>query len=142
MKKRKLWVSVLAGIMAGIMLLSLLLSLLPTKAYAQSSSEIKIQINALENQRDELQAQMDELEAKQNDNLSDIQEILEQKNLIDQQIGILQAQIRNINDQIHIRLHRVGRLLRHLIPKERKVKLQRPVIGIGNVALQKKKGAG
>ncbi len=100
MKKRKLWVSVLAGIMAGIMLLSLLLSLLPTKAYAQSSSEIKIQINALENQRDELQAQMDELEAKQNDNLSDIQEILEQKNLIDQQIGILQAQIRNINDQI------------------------------------------
>ena len=100
MKKRKLFISILAGIMAAVMILSLLLSLLPTRAYAQSSSEIKTQINALEAQREELQAQMDELEAQQNENLSDIQEILDQKNLIDQQIGILQAQILNINDQI------------------------------------------
>ena len=99
-KKRKLFISILAGIMAAVMILSLLLSLLPTRAYAQSSSEIKTQINALEAQREELQAQMDELEAQQNENLSDIQEILDQKNLIDQQIGILQAQILNINDQI------------------------------------------
>ena len=100
MKKRKLWVSILAGVMAAIMVLSLLLSLIPTRVYALSSSEIKNQINELEDKKEELQAQMDELAAKQNTNLANIQDILDQKNLIDQQIGLLQAQIQNINDQI------------------------------------------
>ena len=100
MKNRKLWISILAGIMAAVMILSLLLSLIPTRVYAQSSSEIKNQINALEDEKTALQEQMNALEEQQNTNLSNIQEILDQKNLIDQQIGLLQAQIQNINDQI------------------------------------------
>ena len=45
MKNRKRFVSIMAGIMAAIMLLSLILGLLPTRAHAASSSEIRKQIN-------------------------------------------------------------------------------------------------
>lgn len=100
MKKRKLWVSILAGIMAAAMVLSLILSLIPTKAYAATSSEIKNQINSLEQEKAAIQGQMDELQDQQNANLTEIQDILDQKNNIDQQIGLLSAQIANINEQI------------------------------------------
>ena len=45
MKKRKLLVSIVAGLLAFIMVLSLILSVIPTHAHAASSSEIKKQIN-------------------------------------------------------------------------------------------------
>lgn len=99
MNKRKLWVSILACVMAAAMVLSLLLSLIP-RANAASSSEIKSQINALEDEKAAIQEQMDELQQKQNDNLAEIQGILDQKNNIDQQIGLLNAEIANINEQI------------------------------------------
>ena len=41
MKKRKLLVSIIAGIMAVIMILSFILSVIPTHVHAASSSEIK-----------------------------------------------------------------------------------------------------
>lgn len=99
MNKRKLWVSILACVMAAAMVLSLLLSLIP-RANAASSSEIKSQINALEDEKAAIQEQMDELQQKQIDNLAEIQGILDQKNNIDQQIGLLNAEIANINEQI------------------------------------------
>ena len=42
MKNRKKLVSILAGVMAAVLVLTLILSLLPTRAYAASSSEIRI----------------------------------------------------------------------------------------------------
>ena len=58
MKNRKRWVSVMAGVMAAIMLLSLILSLIPTRVGAASSSEIKKQIAALQNEKKEIDAQL------------------------------------------------------------------------------------
>ncbi len=100
MKNCKKFVSVLAGIMAAVMLLTLILSLLPVKTYAASSSEIRKQINKLKEQKTELQSQISDLKTQYAENEDDIADIVTRKNLIDQEIGNLHAQIDNINEQI------------------------------------------
>ena len=99
MKNRKKFVSILAGIMAAVMLLSLIFSLIPA-ARAASSSEIKNQINALKDKRSELQAKKSEIQAQIEANDDEIAKIVAEKNVIDQEIGILYAEIVNINDTI------------------------------------------
>ena len=54
MNKNKRFVSILAGLMAAVMLLTLIVGLIPTRASAQSSSEIRNQINDLKQQIEEL----------------------------------------------------------------------------------------
>lgn len=100
MKNKKLWVSLLAGLMAGIMILTLLLQLFPVKAQAATSSEIKNQIDKMEEDQEALQDQLDELEDKRNENLSEMQDIIDQKNIVDQQVSLLSEQIDSMNDQI------------------------------------------
>lgn len=99
MKNRKKLVSILAGIMAAIMVLSLILSLIPV-ARAASSSEIKQQIEAMKQQRKEMQEKRAEIEADLQANEDEIAKIVAEKNVIDQEIGILYAEINNINDTI------------------------------------------
>ena len=100
MKNRKKFVSVLAAVMAAIMVLTLVLSLVPTKAYAASSSEIRKQINGLQEKRTEMKSQMKELQDQYKANEDEISDIVARKNLIDQEIGLLHAQVDNINEQI------------------------------------------
>ena len=100
MKNRKKLVSILAGVMAGIMLLTLILSLIPTRAYAASSSEIRKQINQLRDQKSELKSQIEDMEKQYQANKDDIADIVSRKNIVDQEIGLLHAQVDNINEQI------------------------------------------
>lgn len=100
MKNRKRIVSILAGVMAAIMILSLLLSLLPTRADASSSSEIRKQINQLRDEKKDIQAQIDDLKSQYKENEDEIAGIVEKKNLIDQEISLLHAQLTNITEQI------------------------------------------
>lgn len=99
MKNKKLWISILAGMMALVMLLGLVVSILP-RANAASSSEIKDQIGNLESEQKDMQAQLEELKSQQKDNLTEVKDILAQKSLIEQQVGLLHAQIENMNEQI------------------------------------------
>jgi len=100
MKNRKKIVSILAGVMAAVMILSLLLSLLPTRASASSSSEIRKQINQLREDKKDLQAQIEDLKSQYKENENEIAGIVEKKNLIDQEINLLHAQLTNITEQI------------------------------------------
>lgn len=100
MKNRKKLVSILAGVMAAVLVLTLIMSLLPTRAYAAASSEIRKQINSLQEQRTEMKSQMKELESQYQANKDEIADIVARKNLIDQEIGLLHAQVDNINEQI------------------------------------------
>lgn len=100
MKNRKKMVKLLAGIMAAIMLITLIFSLIPTRAFAASSSEIRKQINGLKDQKAELQKDIKDLQAQYDANEGDIEDIVTKKNVIDQEIGNLHAQIININEQI------------------------------------------
>ena len=100
MKNRKRFVSILAGLMAALMILTLILSLLPTRASAASSSEIRKQINELKEQKKEIQAQIEDLKDQYQKNENEIADIVARKNIIDQEIGLLHAQITNITEQI------------------------------------------
>ena len=100
MRKRKLWVSVMAGVLAAVMLLGMVLSLIPTKAHAASSSEIKKQINALKEDQKDLKNQMSEVQGQYEENEDEIINMVNKKNVIDQEIFLLYEQIENINQQI------------------------------------------
>ena len=100
MKKRKLWVSIVAGILAAAMLLGMILSLIPTKAHAASSSEIKKQINALKQDQKDLKNQMEEVQGQYEENEDEILNMVNKKYVIDQEIFLLYGQIGNINQQI------------------------------------------
>ncbi len=100
MKKKKLVASLLAGLLALIMLLSLILSLIPTNASAKSSSEIKDQINQMQQEQKDMQQELDGLKAQLKDNLSDIKDMVSQKSVLEQQAGLLHEQVELINEQI------------------------------------------
>ena len=100
MKNRKRLVSALAGIMAVVMVVSLLLSLIPTRANASVSSEIRAQINDLQAQRKGIKAQIQEVKDQYQVNEDEIADIIARKNVIDQEIALLHAEILNINEQI------------------------------------------
>lgn len=100
MNNKKFWVSLLAGIMAGIMILTLLLQLIPTQAQAATSSEIKDQIEQMEKDQAEIQKELDKLESQRKENLSEMKDIINQKNIVDQQVALIYEQIESMNDQI------------------------------------------
>ena len=100
MRKRKLWVSIMAGLLAAVMLLGLVAGLIPTRAEAASSSEIKQQINELKEQKEEIQAQIKEVQSQYDANSDEITDLVAQKDAIDQEIGLLHEQVNNINEQL------------------------------------------
>ncbi len=100
MNNRKKLVKILAGLMAAIMLLSLILSLIPTSVHAASSSEIRKQLNKLKEDKKEIAAQIKEVKGLYNANENEIEDLVSQKNAIDQEITLLHQQVDNINQQI------------------------------------------
>ncbi len=100
MKNKKRWVSLLAGIMAMMLLLGLVASALPMPASAASSSEIKKQLEEMEKEQAERQKELDSLEQKISDNMGEMQKLVDEKSVIDQQIGLLYQQIAGLNEQI------------------------------------------
>ena len=100
MNNRKRLVQILAGLMAAIMLLTLILGLIPTRASAASSSEIRKQLNQLKEEKKEIAAQIKEVKGLYNANEDEIQDLVSQKNAIDQEIILLHQQVDNINQQI------------------------------------------
>lgn len=81
-------------------LLAVLCLMLPLLAEAASSKEIQKEIDALQEEAEDLEEQQETLEAQLADNLEQIEEIVAQKNIIDQQIALLNEQIRNTLERI------------------------------------------
>lgn len=101
MDKRKLVVSVIAGLLAVVMILGLVANIIPIFAdAAPSSSELKEQLEALEKEKEQIDATISELEGQLSDNMTQMEQIVAQKNVIDQEIFMLHEKIDNINDQI------------------------------------------
>lgn len=96
MFKNKRAKSLIASLLAAI----LVLSLMPVRAEAASSSEIKKQINALKEEKAELQEKIDEVRGQYEANEDEMLDMVNQKNVIDQEIALLTSQIMNINDQV------------------------------------------
>ena len=98
MKKRTLLRSCFAVFLGAVMLISVV----PGAAFAVSSSEIKEELNDLKDQNKEIQAQINGIRRQYNANASEIQELVDNKNAIDQEIALLHTQIININEQIAV----------------------------------------
>lgn len=67
---------------------------------AQSSSEIKNQIDSLESQKADIESQIGQLQTKLSDNMNKAEETAAQKAKLDQEIFLLCEQIDTINQQI------------------------------------------
>ena len=100
MDKRKVCATVLAGVLALAMLLSLIAGFVPMQANAATSSELKVQLDALQAQNAAIGAQLTELRSQLSENNSEIEKMVTEKNIIDQEIFLLYQQINNINNQI------------------------------------------
>ncbi len=101
MRKRKLWVSIFAGILAAIMVLSLVAGVLPSLVNGKaSSSQLKQELDALKANKKEIDKEIKNLEGKLSHNLKDMKDMVNQKNTIDQQIFMLYEKVANMNDQI------------------------------------------
>ena len=93
---RKQGTSFLALVLAVIMLLTMM----PVQVQAASSSEIRQQIKELKSEKAELQSQIDSVRKQYQQNENEMLDMVNQKNVIDQEISILISQIENINAQI------------------------------------------
>ena len=100
MKNKKLLISILAGIMVAVMLLGLVVGILPHNADAATSSELKDQLDALKAEKDAITSQIRDLEKQQSLNRENMEDIMQQKAVLEQQIALLQDQITNVNEQI------------------------------------------
>ena len=96
MKLQKSGKSLLALLLAAV----LAFSMFPVTAEAASSSEIREQIKDMKSEKSELEKQLKELRSQYKENKNEMVDMVNQKNLIDQEIAILNEQIRNINHQI------------------------------------------
>lgn len=96
MKLQKTGKSILALLLAVVMAFSMF----PVTAEAASSSEIREQIKDMKAEKSELEDQLKELRGQYKENENEMINMVNQKDLIDQEISILNEQIRNINHQI------------------------------------------
>lgn len=96
MKEHKRGVKIIA-ILFALLLVS---CLMPGRADAASSSEIKKQIDELEDENAELKAQIKEIRSQYKANENEIQDMISRKDVIDQEISLLNSQVDNINAQI------------------------------------------
>ena len=100
MKNKKLFVSIIAAFLAALMVFGIIAMIVPTPVNAESSASIKQRLDALEEEKEGIDAKIEELEGQIGDNFSSMEEIVAQKNLIDQEVFLLNQQIINLNNQI------------------------------------------
>ena len=100
MDKRKLIVSILAGLLALVMVFGLVASFIPTQASAAKSSEIKKQLDSLKEDKKAIQEEIQKLKGQINENQSEMEQMVQKKDLIDQEITLRYDEIANINEQI------------------------------------------
>ncbi len=96
MKKRKSLKSIFSLFLVAVMVLSVL----PTRVRAASSSQIQEELNSLKDENAEIQAQINEIRGQYNATANEIQDIVNKKDAIDQEIALLHSQVININEQI------------------------------------------
>lgn len=102
MKKKQLIVSIIAGLLAAVMIFGLIAMTVPAADAAKSSAEIQKEIDALKQEQKKNREQIAALQGQLSENLSEISQIVNQKNTIDQQVFLLHQQTQNLSKQITV----------------------------------------
>ncbi len=105
MKNKQRLVSIFAGVLAAIMLLTLLIGAIPTRTHAAKLTSAELQkwekeLAELKKKDAAIEEEKSALRDQINDNMSEMEKLIAEKNAIDQEIGMLHEQIANINAQI------------------------------------------
>ena len=99
-KDRKILKSLLASVLTLALVLSLAGTVVPAAHAEKSSSEIQKEIDAMKAERAEIQKEIDALQSQMSGKMDSMEEVVAQKDLIDQEIFLLHEQIANTNAQI------------------------------------------
>ena len=89
----------LQKILTGAVAAAMLLSMLP-RAEAASSAELKKKVDSLKQERDSINAQLEDLKGQETANWGSTEEMVAQKNNIDQQMFLLYSEMENLEQQI------------------------------------------
>lgn len=100
MTKRRFGKTAIGFLLAAAVLLSMVQFVMPTQVEAKTSAEWKEELDDLKEKNKELQGQVQALESQRKQNLSELKELVAEKDAIDQQVALLYEQIENINAQI------------------------------------------
>lgn len=100
MINRKLLCSAVAILLVFALMGTFVTGVLPGDVQAASSSELKDQLDELKKDKEALMDKIKDLEKQQSENFGDMESIIKQKDIIDQQVALLYAEISNVNDQI------------------------------------------
>ena len=100
MKLKKTFVSLLCAVLSLTLSFSAFVGSGPVRAEAATTGEIRMEINEVKAEREKIQEQMKALGEETNENLSLIEQLVAEKNVIDQQIGLLNLDIVLLNEQI------------------------------------------
>ena len=96
-KDRKILKSLLASVLTLALVLSLAGTVVPAAHAEKSSSEIQKEIDAMKAERAEIQKEIDALQSQMSGKMDSMEEVVAQKDLIDQEIFLLHEQIANTN---------------------------------------------
>lgn len=98
--KSKFFRNTLSVFLAVTMVFLMCFSTMPTEVRAASSSAIKEELEDLKDQAQEIKEKQEALQEEQDANDEETQDIVSQKNELDQQIKLIHDEITNINAQI------------------------------------------
>ena len=87
-------------VFAWFLVLVMVFSMVPVTASATSSSDIKKELDELKSENKKIQAEINAIQSKYDANASEMQVLVDKKTAVDQEIGLLNNQIININAQI------------------------------------------
>ena len=102
MRKKKHILSILALFLSLVLCLNLAGDLRPATVSAASSSQIKQELDKLEERNDEIEAELAALRGQLSDNLDELESLVAQKDLVDQEITLLYEQMEVMNNQITV----------------------------------------
>lgn len=97
---KKLLFSAVVLVLAAAMLFGSAAQYAPVRVEAASSKEIKEELDELKKEQEELKKEKKALNAQINDNMSEMEKLVAQKDVIDQEIFLLNEQINNMNLQL------------------------------------------
>ena len=102
MNRKKHILSVLAVFLSLVLFLNLAGASRPVPVSAASSSQIKEELNKLEDRNSQIQAEIDAIRDQLSDNRDELESLVEQKDLVDREITLLYEQMEVANQQITV----------------------------------------
>ncbi len=102
MKQKKHILSILALLLSLVLFFNIAGSARPVPVSAASSSQIKEELDELEERNSQIEAELNALRGQLSDNRDELASLVVQKDLVDQEIALLYEQMEVVNEQIAV----------------------------------------